>query len=163
MPVAKGPKFDARSGVLFGGLAVLAALAIGFIAIQLGGSTNRLVLGDTEFGSINADNIAAEIAENGPILWPDVGNGDRDIWLQHSGESPADGWTAFDARNAGVGRECNVMWSATNREFADPCTGTVFPSTGEGLPQIPVFIDVRELVIDINGIHSAEDFEGYIE
>lgn len=163
MPVAKGPKFDARSGLLFGGLAVVAALVLGFVAIQLGQSSNRLVLGDTEFGSINAINIANEIGENGPILWPDVGSGDRDIWLQHLGDSPADGWTAFDARLVGTGRECNVTWGVTDGVFTDPCTGNTFPADGEGLPQIPVFIDERTLVVDINGIHEASDFAGYVE
>ncbi len=161
MPVAKGTKFDARSGLLFGGLAVVVALLLGFIAVRLGQQSNRLVLGDLEFGSISADNIASEIAENGPILWPDIASGNRDIWLQHLGDTPGEGWTAFDARSTGTGRECNVTWSPADSEFSDPCSGAIFPASGEGLPQIPVFIDRRTLVIDINGIHDADSFVGY--
>ncbi len=161
MPVAKGPKFNIRSGLIFGGLAVVAAIVLGFVAITLGSRSNRLVLGDTNFSSISAANMSAEIAENGPILWPDIANGTRDIWLQHTGDDPGEGWFAFDARRAGEGRECNVQWSITDRTFTGACSDEVFPETGDGLPQIPVYIDEFTLVIDINGIHEASDFAGY--
>ena len=163
MPGAKGPSFDIRSAAIFGGVAVVAAIVIGFVAIQLGTRSNTLILGDVDFGSISADNMADEIEEKGPILWPDVASGTRDIWLQHLGDGPADGWLAFDARRTGSGRECNVAWDITDRTFTDPCDGSIYPETGEGLPEIPVYINVRALVIDINGIHSAEDFPGYTE
>jgi hypothetical protein len=161
MPVAKGPSFDIRSAVIFGGLAVVAAIVIGIVAITLGTRSNTLILGDTVFGSINADNMADEIEENGPILWPDIASGDRDIWLQHVGDDPGEGWTAFDARLPGQSRECAVQWSIASRTFTSPCDGTVYVESGEGLPPIPVYVDARTLVIDINGIHAPEDFQGY--
>ena len=161
MPVAKSPKFDLRSGLIFGGLAVVTAIILGIVAVQLGSQSNRLVLGDPNFGSISADGMAATIAENGPVLWPDIASGNRDIWLQHIGDTPGEGWTAFDARLPGTGRACNVTWSVTDQTFSDPCTGDIFPASGEGLPQIPVFIDQRTLVIDINGVHDASEFAGY--
>lgn len=161
MPVAKGPSFDIRSAVILGGIAVVAAIVIGAIAIELGTRSNTLVLGDTNFGSINADNMAAEIEENGPILWPDIASGSRDIWLQHLGDDPGSGWVAFDARPPGTARDCAVQWSISDRTFTDPCSGTVYPADGEGLPPIPVYIDGRTLVIDINGVHSADEFSGY--
>lgn len=161
MPVAKGPSFDIRSAAIIGGIAVVAAVVIGVIAIELGTRSNTLVLGDTNFGSINADNMAAEIDENGPILWPDIASGTRDIWLQHLGDDPGDGWVAFDARPPGTARDCAVQWSVTDRTFTDPCTQTVYPEDGDGLPQIPVYIDGRTLVIDINDVHTADEFEGY--
>ena len=161
MPVAKGPSFDIRSAVIFGGLAVVAAIVIGIVAITLGTRSNTLILGDTDFGSINADNMADEIEENGPILWPDIASGDRDIWLQHVGDDPGEGWTAFDARLPGQARECAVQWSVASRTFTGPCDGASYDESGDGLPPIPVYINVRTLVIDINGIHAPEDFPGY--
>lgn len=161
MPVAKGPTFDLRSAVAFGGIAVLAAIVIGFFAIRLGQQSNTLVLGDQNFGSLNIFNISENIDRDGPILWPDIASGDRDIWLTHLGDEVDEGWFAFDAREAGVGRECNVTWSVADQIFSDPCTGETYPETGEGLPQIPVFINEIELIIDINGIHSEEDFVGF--
>lgn len=161
MPVAKGPSFDIRSATIFGGVAVVAAIVIGIAAVQLGSRSNRLVLGDTDFGSLSADSMAAEIAENGPILWPDIASGNRDIWLQHTGQTPGDGWVAFDARVPGAGRECNVIWNVADRTFSDPCEGTVYDELGDGLPEIPVYIDQRTLIIDLNGIRDPDDFSGY--
>ena len=163
MPVAKGPSFDLRSAAIFGGVALLAAVVIGFIAIELGRRSNTLVLGDTSFQSIDAQNLSDEIADSGPVLFPDIASGTRDIWVQHLGETPGDGWTAFDARQPGEGRECSVVWRPADRTFESPCDGTVYPETGEGLPEIAVFLDVRELIIDINGIHSADDFVGFVD
>ncbi len=161
MPVAKGPKFDLRSAAIFGGIAVLAAIVIGFFAVRLGQQSNTLVLGDPNFGQINVFRMAESIDDDGPVLWPDIASNTRDIWLQHIGDDVGEGWVAFDARLPGAGRECNVEWSVANQTFTDPCTGEVFPADGEGLPQIPVFIDETILVIDINGIHSDDDFVGF--
>ncbi len=161
MPVAKGPKFDLRSALIFGGVAVVAALVIGFFAIRLGQQSNTLVLGDPNFGQIQAVRMSESIATDGPVLWPDIANGTRDIWLQHIGDDPGEGWFAFDARLPGVGRECNVTWSIAQRTFTDPCTDEVYPEDGEGLPQIPVFIDETTLIIDINGVHTEDEFAGF--
>ncbi len=161
MPVAKGPKFDLRSALLFGGIAVIAALVIGFFAIRIGQQSNTLVLGDQNFGQINIFRMSESIDTDGPVLFPDIASGTRDIWLQHVGSDIGEGWFAFDARLPGVGRECNVTWDIADRTFTDPCTGVVHPEDGEGLPQIPVFIDETILVIDINGIHEEGDFPGF--
>lgn len=161
MPVAKGPKFDLRSAAIFGGIAVLAAIVIGFFAIRLGQQSNTLVLGDPNFGQIEAVRMSQSIANDGPVLWPDIASGTRDIWLQHLGDDPGEGWFAFDARVPGAGRECNTTWSIADRTFTDPCTGTIFPETGEGLPQIEVFIDETTLVIDINDVHTEDEFVGF--
>ncbi len=161
MPVAKGPSFDLRSAAIFGGIAVLAAIVIGFFAIRLGEQSNTLILGDQSFGSLSIFSMADNIDRDGPILWPDIASGDRDIWLTHIGNDLGEGWFAFDARPEGTSRECNVQWSVANQVFTDPCTEVAYPETGEGLPQIPVFIDNTELIIDINGVHSEADFAGF--
>lgn len=147
---------------MFGALAVAAALAIGIVAVSLGQRSGRLVLGDLDFGSLRTDSMAAEITENGPILWPDVGSGDRDIWLQHIGDDPAVGWAAFDARPVGAARECNTRWNAAAGVFEDGCDPTVtYPADGAGLPQIPVYLNGRELIVDINRVRSPDEFGGY--
>jgi len=161
MPVAKGPSFDLRSALIFGGVAVVAAIVIGFFAIRLGQQSNTLVLGDQSFSSLNIFSMADNIDRDGPILWPDIANGERDIWLTHIGDDLAEGWFAFDARNDGAARDCNVTWSVADQVFTDPCTGDTYPETGEGLPQIPVYIDETELILDINGIHTEDDFAGF--
>lgn len=161
MPVAKGPSFDLRSAAIFGGVAVIAAIAIGIIAIQLGTQSNTLVLGSTDFGDLNVQSLAGAIAQDGPVLFPDVASGTRDIWLQHIGDDLGSGWFAFDARQPGEPRECFATWTPADQTFVDTCDGTIFPENGDGLPPIPVFIDGAELIIDINGIHDPTDFSGF--
>jgi len=163
VPVAKGPSFDLRSAAIFGGIAVLAAVVIGVIAIQLGSQSNTLVLGSTNFADLNVASMAASIADDGPLLFPDVASGTRDIWLQHIGDELGEGWFAFDARLPGQSRECFAEWNPSDRTFVDTCNGTVFPETGEGLPPISVFIDGRELIIDLNDVNTASDFAGFLD
>ena len=164
MPVAKGPKFDLRSAAIIGGIALMVAFGLGIAALFFAQSSGNIEvrLGDSAFQRIETDRMAESIAEQGPVLWPDVAGGSRDIWLQHIGADSGSGWTAFDARVRGASRDCNVAWDAEQRTFTDPCTGTVYPETGEGLPQIPIFFDGRELIIDINGVRSADEFQGYL-
>lgn len=162
MPVAKGPSFDLRSALIFGGAAVLAAIIIGLIAVELGTRSNRIVLGSIDFGDVNVIRLADTIADGGPLLFPDIASGTRDIWVNHVGGSAGEGWFAFEARLPGESRDCSVEWVATDQQFVSGCSGEVFSATGEGLPQIPVFIDGTDLVIDLNGIHSAEDFAGFV-
>ena len=158
MPVAKGPKLDTRNALIAGAAAVVVALVIGFAAISLAQQSNRLVLGDIDFRSLDAQSMSDEIAENGPILWPDIASGSRDVWLQHIGDDIESGWFAFDARQPGEARECNAVWDPTDRDFDSPCTDESYSETGEGLPAIAVFLDGPELIIDINGVRTAEDF-----
>ncbi len=162
MPVAKGPSFDLRSAAIFGGVAVLAAVIIGLIALELGTRSNTLVLGSTNFGDVNVTRLSETISDGGPLLFPDIASGTRDIWVNHIGDSPGVGWFAFEARLPGESRDCSVEWIATDQNFVSACSGQVFPETGEGLPQIPVFIDGTDLVIDLNGIHSEDDFPGFV-
>ena len=163
MPVAKGPSFDLRSAAIFGGVAVVAAIVIGVVAIQLGTRSNTFVLGSTDFGELSVDGIAESIDEGGPLLLPDVASGSRDIWLQHVGDDLGTGWSAFDVRRPGESRDCFAEWEPSEQAFVHNCDGTIFPENGEGLPQIGVFIDVRELIIDLNDIHEESDFAGFVE
>lgn len=164
MPVAQGPKFDLRSATVIGGIALVVAFGLGIAALFFAQSSGNIEvrLGDAAFQRIETDRMAESIADQGPVLWPDVAGGSRDIWLQHVGDDNGSGWTAFDARPTGASRDCNALWDPDARTFTDPCTESVYPETGEGLPQIPVFFDGRELIIDINGVHNADQFQGYL-
>ena len=163
MPVAKGPKFDLRSAAVLGGIALVVVFGLGIAALFFAQSSGNIEvrLGDSAFQRIETDRMAESIAEQGPVLWPDVAGGSRDIWLQHVGDDNATGWTAFDARLTSSGRKCNVIWDPETRIFTDPCTEVTYPEDGEGLPQIPVFFDSRELIVDINGVFNADQFRGY--
>ncbi len=106
----------------------------------------RFDLGDDEFEAGAATLQADEIAENGPITYPDPANFDDPIWVQHLGEDPLRGWYAFDAV---VDGECVVAWEPGSEEFVD-CAGTSYLADGTGLPQYVVRIDGGELRIDLS-------------
>jgi hypothetical protein len=137
-------------------LAVVAAFAIAVLANR--GSV-EVRLGDDTFAGQDAEAAADRIAEGGPILYPDAGGGDRDIYLQHEGDDPDRGWLAFAARPPGAPRECTLRWEGGDDVFRllDPdgqesgaCDGQEFPPDGSGLTQYPVTVRDGKLDVDLN-------------
>lgn len=105
-------------------------------------------LGDDVFAAGNATRLAAQVAEGGPILLPDVANGGRDVYLVHLGDDPSEGWLVFDARRPGAGRECTLRWSGS--DFEDPCDGQRVPADGSGLVAYDVSVDEdNRVVVDL--------------
>lgn len=98
-------------------------------------------IGDDTFRPGQADTIAEFIAEEGPMLVPDVAGGDRDLILQHLGDDPEEGWHAFAARPPDASRDCVAEWQPDTARFVDSCDGTTYPADGEGLPSFPVRVD----------------------
>jgi hypothetical protein len=155
MPVARGPRVDARSALVVGASGVVVALVIlGFVLWLSSRDDIQVRLGDDRFQDYDAESGADEIAQRGPILFPDPANRGRDIFLQHLGDDPADGWLAFDARPLGEGRACFLEWQPDTREFLDngECTQSYrFPEDGEGLPQYPASVNTDgKVVVDLN-------------
>ena len=91
-----------------------------------------------------ADDRARTIAEGGPILFQDLLNRSRDIYVQHLG---GDDWRAFEAHAPGAPRRCFLEWRAATREFVDACDGRTFPADGTGLVQYPTRVDERQHVV----------------
>lgn len=97
---------------------------------------------------------ATAVADGGPLLFSDVGGGLRDIYLQHGGTEPLAGWTAFDARFPGSGRECTLQWDRGAGVFREPAgcpTQRTVPADGAGLPTYPVTVTSDNLLeIDLD-------------
>lgn len=98
-------------------------------------------LGSSAFPLGPGDAMADEIAETGPFFLSDLSGHDRDIYLQHEGDDPATGWTAFGVRQIDAARECYIEWNQDSETFVDNCDGTVYGPDGEGLPSYAVNID----------------------
>ena len=127
-------------------------LVIGVVAVVLGFGALWLIsylasegtiepkLGDDEF-TYDAEELAEEIADRGPFLLADASaNRQRDVYVQHLGDDPEEGWLAFDARAPDQDdRDCSLRW--TGDQFEDPCTGRTFPPDGDGLEQYDVRVD----------------------
>ena len=109
-------------------------------------SALQFQLGDDEFEAGVATLQAEEIAENGPITYPDPANFDQPIWVQHLGDDAERGWYAFDAI---VSEDCIVNWEPDIEEFVD-CNGVSYLADGTGLHQFTVRIEGGELRIDLS-------------
>jgi hypothetical protein len=162
MPVARGPRVDARSALVVGASGVVVALVILAIVLWLSSRDDIQVrLGDDRFQDVDAESGAEEIAERGPILFPDPANRGRDILLQHLGDDPEQGWLAFDARPLGEGRACFLLWDADARELLDngKCTRPYrLPEDGTGLPQYPATVNNDgKVVVDLNAADRESD------
>jgi hypothetical protein len=146
--------FAALAGV-FVGLVVFAGVAW---LISQDGSGVDIRLGDDRFEAGRTDRLAAEVERNGPILFPDASpQRARDIYLQHLGDEPGEGWLAFLARSPDADdRTCVLQWDADAREFSDPCGDATYPADGEGLPHFPTEVD-DDGVLSVDLRAPAED------
>ena len=98
----------------------------------------------TQFDVGPAEQRAAAVARDGPLLFPDPRGGSRDIYVQHLGDKD---WVAFEARASGAPRRCVLRWEQPARHFVDPCDGRTFPADGSGLVTFPARVDDDDRVI----------------
>ena len=133
------------------GVAVALGLFLGMLLLARGGGDVEIRLGDRDFRDMETGRISAEIADRGPILFPDVAGGDRDIILQHLGDDPATGWLAFEARRPGQSRECTFTWRPEQGDFVNSCDATdVVDASGTGLRHFEVAVVDGDVRVDIN-------------
>jgi hypothetical protein len=148
-----------------GGLVVIGLIALmlwGFASFISGGdagTSDRLAPSTLRIGSVT--NVADEIVEKGPILFPGLGTteGERTIVLDHTGDDPAAGWVVYYAYPADEDPSCAVEQVRNadgdgTREFVD-CNGRTIdvselspPSAGVN----PVIENRRLLSIDLSGV-----------
>jgi hypothetical protein len=104
----------------------------------------RVNTGSSSLDLGNARLKAELVARDGPFFFADPTGGSRDIFVQHTGTDPLTGWTAFDARRAGSGRDCTLRWEGAARTFTDPCGGGQVAAEGGDLRRYPVYVDEDE-------------------
>jgi len=160
MPVARGPRVTARSAIVVGAAGVVTAVILVLFVLWVTSQNGNKVefrLGDEQFQDITADRMAARIADEGPVLFPDVSaNRSRDIYVQHLGGDPKSGWLAFDARKPGASRECFLEWQTDRQLFVDRCDKSEVGADGAGLRQYPAVVNKNgKVVINFNASATA--------
>ena len=150
---------------VLGGALVFLAIA-GFtwaIAAYIsGGDTNtsdRLAPATFTIGRV--DTLADTVAEDGPLLFPELGTaiGTRSIVVDHEGEVAADGWRVYWAYPADRDPTCVVEQVPGTSEFVD-CDGRTIDVSELSPPDRGVFPTVRDrttLLIDLRGVTLATD------
>lgn len=164
MPVDQSSTFQPVRALTLAVLGIAVAVGFMFFAVNLTGSDGGIEfkLGDDVFEAGKPELMARLIEEDGPIPYPDPVDKGRDIFLQHLGDDPEDGWLAFDARRPGQPRECPLDWVATPDEgpvgyFVDRCDDSVtITADGGDLPQYPVIVEDDMLIVDINAALGDE-------
>ncbi len=148
-----------------GGLVVIGLIGLmlwgfaAFISNGDAGTSERLAPSTLRLGSVT--NVADEIVEKGPILFPGLGTteGERTIVLDHTGDDPTAGWVVYYAYPADEDPSCAVVQVRDadgdgTQAFID-CNGRTIdvsdlspPSTGVN----PVIENQRLLSIDLSGV-----------
>jgi len=154
MPVAPGGPPPLRQVVLLGLGVIMTMGTILFFVTQAdtllsGGSPLDVDAGEGIYRPGETEDLAEAIADIGPLLLPDLAGGDDDIFLQHLGDDPDEGWVAIAVRPQIAARDCFVAWKPDDRTFVDSCDGTVYPESGDGLPHHPVEVN-RDDEVEIN-------------
>ena len=147
LPVLGGIAFFAVLGLILWGVAALLSDNPEDVAERLSATT-------FEVGDV--DSMAAIIAEDGPLIFPDLvrSGGTRTVVLDHEGDNPTTGWRVFFAYPADRDLECKVTQVRRTRTFTD-CDGRTLdvgllaPAAGV----IPVITDI--VTIDLRGATST--------
>jgi hypothetical protein len=169
-PVARSQGHAGRALAVAAAGVVVAIGVAAALAVLANRGTVDVRLGTDTFEAGDAEDIAEEIADNGPIFYADTAGGDRDIYLQHLSDDPNEGWLAFAARPPGVSRECTLQWEPraevfrlldSDGEVAGECDGREFPADGEGLPMYPVVVDADgNIDVDLNAADRTTSTRG---
>jgi hypothetical protein len=140
----------AVAGIVVGLVLVLLLFVVAIPSLTESGKV-EVKLGSETYDAGQAKSRASNIADGGPLLFSDVSGGRRDIYLQHIGDDPANGWFAFDARRPGQSRSCTLSWQADSADFRDPCDGTIIAADGTGLTTYPVTItEGGKVIVNLN-------------
>lgn len=130
-------------------VAVAGAMVLMYFVVRFASENpEKANLGDRVF-QFQAGRLSKEIAERGPFLVPDPLDRGRDLYVQHLGPGPEQGWVALLAYASEPDADCAVEWDAGKRVFRDPCTARTYPADGSGLRTFPTTVDDGVVTIDL--------------
>lgn len=130
---------------IIGGIAVFAAL-FGVTWLMAAYITNNAEVnvqsGDRTFVVGSVVDIAKSVANDGPVLYPDLRDsaGTRSIVIEHTGDDPASGWQVYYAYPADRDSTCLVKQIERTHTFTD-CEGRIL-----NVDQLQPPADVRPIV-----------------
>ncbi|MBT5568044.1 MAG: hypothetical protein P8K65_00170 [Acidimicrobiales bacterium] len=161
MTVARGVRIDVRRALAIAVMGLAGAVGTLVLMLWLAGSTSlvEVKLGDADFRGMDAARLSAEIADNGPVPFPDLAGRDRPLWLAHAGDDPSTGWAAFFATvpPTSDGQTCLARWDGASSVFVDSCDPTTtWPPDGHGLAQLDWQVVDGELRVAVSGTRPAD-------
>ena len=142
LPVAAGVGFFAVLGLALWGVAAL---------MSGNADQTQQILVPTYQDLGRTDAIATTIAEDGPLLLPDLVGDDRTIVVDHTGDDPQQGWAIWLAHPADREASCAVEQVPATRTFTD-CDGRTLEVEDLALPPAgvqPIVSDDGLLTLDL--------------
>ena len=136
--------FPVVGGLLFfAALGLLLWLAAALIADNPEDVGERLATTVFEVGDV--DSMSAIIAEDGPLIFPDLvrSGGTRSVVLDHTGDDPSRGWRVYFGHPADRELTCKVTQVRGTRDFTD-CDGRTVP-----VEQLAPAAGVSPLISDV--------------
>jgi hypothetical protein len=142
VPVATGIAFFALLALLLWGVAAI-------IASNSEDASTDLSAGFQDIG--RTDTFAAIVAEDGPIVLPDLLGDDRNVVLDHTGSDPQSGWVLYAAYPADRDASCEIEQIKGTRQFTD-CEGRTIEVDDLSAPPVgvrPLVGTDRTLTLDL--------------
>jgi hypothetical protein len=156
MPVDRRTGHAGRA-LAVAGFGVALALGLAFLIAQLA-SEGRVELrpGEDRFTVGSASRLAAAIEDDGyPLLFQDLVNRGRHLYVHHVGDDPRTGWVAFGAFDP-ADPDCIVELDREARVLVNACDPEVtYPFDGEGLRAYPTVVEDGRLRVDINELSTT--------
>ena len=147
---------------VLGGMAFFAAFFLGLWVVA-NVITDRAEPGD-EIGSTifevgPVDSLAEAVAEDGPLLFPDLKSPDgvRSIVLDHNGSDPAKGWQVYYGYPADRDATCLVTHERGSDTFTD-CEGRTLNVSQLAPPGNvrPIVENKKKLYVDLRGLNPSD-------
>jgi hypothetical protein len=162
MPVDRSGGHAGRA-LAVAGLGVALALGLAFLVAQLA-SEGRVELrpGEDRFTVGRAGQLAQTIerGDGFPLLFQDLVNRGRHLYVHHEGDDPRSGWSAFGAFDP-ADPDCIVEIDREARVLVNACDPEVtYPFDGEGLRPYPAVVEDGNLRVDINELSATTTAPG---
>lgn len=157
MPVAQSQGHAGKALAIAAVALVLIALVTVLVALAASRGDVEINLGDERFNAGDTGRIAERIAEDGglPALYADLVNGDRPVFVQHTGDDPDEGWVAFGAFDPDR-PTCLVEIDQDAMLLVNACDPDLtYPLDGEGLRSYPITVEDGDVIVDINEITTS--------
>jgi hypothetical protein len=154
MPVDRS-KGHAGRALAVAGIGVALALGLAFLVAQAASEGHiELRPGEDKFTVGSVARLAETIEAGGgyPLLFQDLVNRGRHLYVHHPGGEPTRGWVAFGAFDP-ADPDCVMEIDREARVLVNACDRTeTYPFSGEGLRPYPVLVEDGLLRVDINEI-----------
>ena len=157
MPVAQSQGHAGKALAIAAVAIVLIGVVAAFVAMAASRGDVEINLGDDRFNAGSTERLAKEIEDGGglPFLSQDLVGNERHLFVQHVGDDPEEGWSAFGAFDPDD-PSCLILLDREQELLVNECDESVtFPLTGEGLRQYPVAIEDGDIIVDVNELTTS--------